>query len=517
MLKATSMTQPVTLPLPSIGFPASTATMTTLPACTYPILDKEETLSSLPPEYGTDLMSTIASRVASDDQTIVALDDDPTGTQTVYDLPVLTEWSESTIDAEFARGTPAFYVMTNSRSLNPDEAADVNKVIAERLLKAAQKYGRRLSIISRSDSTLRGHYPLEIDVLAETLGGADGQIIIPFFAEGGRWTINDVHYVAEGDKLIPAAQTPFAKDAAFGFTQSNLLDYVQEKTGGRIRREDVVSITLEDLRGSNAIGENDKVEPSERVRAKLSKLTNMQACVVNAVTLRDMQVFSLGLLDAESKDKKRFLVRSAASFVQARIGLPKRPILDASVINSSDSSGNAKNGGLIVVGSYVPKTTSQLGLLLKLDGLEKVEINVADLVDESKRAETIDTMLDRVEKAISSGKNTVVYTSRALVTGSTPSESLAIGNAVSDGLVTIVSRLQSQPRFIIAKGGITSSDVATKGLGIKRAMVLGQAAPGIPVWSIGEEGKFPGMSYVVFPGNVGGEDELAKLVGRLSV
>ena len=102
------------------------------------------------------------------------------------------------------------------------------------------------------------------------------------------------------------------------------------------------------------------------------------------------------------------------------------------------------------------------------------------------------------------------------MTGNTPSESLAIGNAVSDGLVTIVSKLQSQPSFIIAKGGITSSDVATKGLGIRRAMVLGQAAPGVPVWSIGEEGKFPGMSYVVFPGNVGGEDELAKLVRRLS-
>ena len=141
---------------------------------------------------------------------------------------------------------------------------------------------------------------------------------------------------------------------------------------------------------------------------------------------------------------------------------------------------------------------------------------LADLVDASKRADAIDAVLSRVEKAITSGKNTVVYTSRTLVTGDTPSKSLAIGNAVSDGLVTIVSKLQSQPRFIIAKGGITSSDVATKGLGIKRAMVLGQAAPGVPVWSIGEEGKFPGMSYVVFPGNVGGDDELAKLVRRLS-
>ena len=99
---------------------------------------------------------------------------------------------------------------------------------------------------------------------------------------------------------------------------------------------------------------DDDVEPSERVRAKLSKLTNMQACVVNAVTLRDMQVFALGLLDSESKDKKRFLVRSAASFVQARIGLPKRPILDANVIiNSGGGSGDgtSQNSGLIVVGS----------------------------------------------------------------------------------------------------------------------------------------------------------------------
>ena len=484
------------------------------------VLDREATLSSLPPEWSDDrIPTTIASRVSSDDQTIVVLDDDPTGTQTVYDLPVLTEWSEDIIEEEFARGTPAFYVMTNSRSQTPENAADINEIIAKRLLNAARKHGRRLSVISRSDSTLRGHYPLEIDVLAKTLqhqqkqqnddeeddttGMIDGQIIAPFFLEGGRLTINDVHYVAEGSKLVPAADTPFAKDAAFGFASSNLLDYVEEKTGGRIKRSDVMSISIDDIRKGGP----------ERVRAKLSQLSNMQACIVNAATLRDMQVFALGLLDAESKDKKRILVRSAATFVQARIGLPKRPILDASVINS----GGTENGGLIVVGSYVPKTTTQLETLLASDELEKIELNVADLVDKQKCATTIDGILDRLENAITSGKNTVVYTSRKLVIGENPSESLAIGNAVSAGLVSIVSRLKSQPRFIIAKGGITSSDVATKGLGIRRAMVLGQAAPGIPVWSIGEEGKFPGMSYVVFPGNVGGDDELAKLVSRLSV
>lgn len=507
------------------------------------IIDKESLLSTLPPEDEwssaddnnlEDLTTTIASRVATDDQTIVVLDDDPTGTQTVYDLPVLTEWGEDIIQAEFDRGTPAFYVMTNSRSLTPDHAATINEVIAQRLLVAARSHGRRLSIISRSDSTLRGHYPLEIDVLAKTLqqegqqqrgqgqdtddttagtatgttstAAIDGQIIVPFFLEGGRLTIHDVHYVAEGpDKLVPAADTPFARDAAFGFTSSNLCDYVEEKTGGKVKRNQVMSISIDDVRRGGP----------ERVREKLSKLENMQPCIVNAVTLRDVEVFALGLLDAESRDKKRILVRSAASFVQARIGLPKRPILDASVINSSGSG--KEHGGLVVVGSYVPKTTKQLESLLQLDGLEKIEINVAALVDEQKCASTIDAILARVEGAITSGKNTVVYTSRELVKGATPAESLAIGNAVSHGLVSIVSKLRSHPRFIIAKGGITSSDVATKGLGIKRAMVLGQAAPGIPVWSIGDEGKFPGMSYVVFPGNVGEDDELAKLVARLSM
>jgi len=487
----------------------------------YPIMsgaiDKESTLGNLPDEWPSSLMSTIAERVALDDQTIVVLDDDPTGTQTVYDLPVITEWSLETLDAEFSRGTPAFYIMTNSRSLTPDAAEVLNKEIATRLLVTAEKYDRRLSIVSRSDSTLRGHYPLETDAIADTLqtlgkgGSIDGQIIAPFFLEGGRLTIDDVHYVAEGSNLIPAAETPFAKDAAFGFTQSNLLDYVEEKSKGTIKKAEVQSITIDDVRRGGP----------ERVRAKLKCLSNMQACVVNAVSLRDMEVFALGLLDAEAKDMKRFVVRSAATFVQARIGLPKRPILTANAINNDDAlssaAGGKKTGGLVVVGSYVPKTTAQLESLLALDGMEKIEINVLDLIDSEKRPTTISSTLDQVQKAIACGKNTVVYTSRKLMTGNDPSESLTIGNSVSDGLVSIVSKLEVQPRFIIAKGGITSSDVATKGLGIKRAMVLGQAAPGIPVWSIGEEGKFPGMSYVVFPGNVGGNDELSKLVSRLSV
>ena len=69
---------------------------------------------------------------------------------------------------------------------------------------------------------------------------------------------------------------------------------------------------------------------------------------------------------------------------------------------------------------------------------------------------------------------------------------------------------------MIAKGGITSSDVATRGLGVKRALVRGQLLPGVPVWRLGAEARFPGIDYVVFPGNVGSDTALADAVQQLS-
>ena len=79
-------------------------------------------------------------------------------------------------------------------------------------------------------------------------------------------------------------------------------------------------------------------------------------------------------------------------------------------------------------------------------------------------------------------------------------------------LIEIVRSLDVQPRYLVAKGGITSSDVATHGLGIKRAMVPGQILPGVPVWRSGTESRYPGMPYIVFPGNVGGPEALVEIV-----
>ena len=156
------------------------------------------------------------------------LDDDPTGTQTVHNIPVLTEWSVASLRAELANDLPCFYILTNSRSLPLPGAQAMNVEIARNLREASHQAQRDFVIVSRSDSTLRGHFPGEVDALANALEqDFDGWLIIPFFLEGGRYTIGNVHYVAEGDKLVPAGETPFARDSAFGYRASNLREWVE--------------------------------------------------------------------------------------------------------------------------------------------------------------------------------------------------------------------------------------------------------------------------------------------------
>lgn len=460
-----------------------------------------ETLARLPAAWSTSLLPEIQKRVAEGKRALAVLDDDPTGTQTVHDVPVLTGWSVADLRAELERGGPVFFVLTNSRSLPLAEAQALNREIGRNLTEAAQLAGRDVAVVSRSDSTLRGHYPGEVEALAEALGQTfDATLIIPFFLEGGRYTIGNIHYVAEGDALTPAAETPFARDAVFGYRSSNLRHWVEEKTGGRVRADDVVAITIQQIRvgGPRVVGQ------------ALMDLERGDVCIVNAVSMRDMEVFVSGLLDAEESGK-RYLYRTAASFVQARAGIGPRPLLRPEELGLP-----AEGGALFVVGSYVPKTTAQVNRLLAETGITRMEIDAASLLDEESATRTIAQAVEKVSAALARGEDVALYTSRGLITGKDAGENLAIGQRVSDSLVEIVRGLGVRPRYLVAKGGITSSDIATKALGIRRAEVLGQALPGVPVWRAGEESLYPGLAYVVFPGNVGGDDALVQIVRSLA-
>lgn len=465
------------------------------------VISKTTALSSLPSEWAVDPLDDIR-KLDNNLKTLVVLDDDPTGTQTVHDVDVLTEWNVESLAEQLKSRPKCFFILTNSRALSSDKASALIVDICQNLSTAAKLVGNNdYTVVLRGDSTLRGHFPEEPDAAVSVLGEMDAWIICPFFLQGGRFTIDDVHYVADSDRLIPAGDTEFAKDASFGYKSSNLREWVEEKTRGRVPAGSVSSVSIQLLRngGPTAVCEH------------LCSLKKGSTCIVNAASDRDMAVFAAGMIQAELKGK-RFLCRTAASFVSARIGIiPKPPILPNDLGITKGTT-----GGLIVVGSYVPKTTKQVEeLKLQCDhNLRTIEVSVEKLAMKSaeEREEEISYAAELADVYLRTGKDTLVMSSRELITGKTPSESLDINFKVSSGLVEIVRRIKTSPRYILAKGGITSSDIATKALEAKRAKIAGQALAGVPLWQLGPESRHPGVPYIVFPGNVGDSNALAEVV-----
>ncbi len=464
-------------------------------------IKKKTILKKQPAEWPESLLPEIRRQVKQSGIAIVVLDDDPTGTQTVYDIPILTTWSTEVLEKEFQQKTGLFYILTNSRSLPVKEAQELNREIGRNLTAASKKNKHPFVVVSRSDSTLRGHYPEEVDALVSTFeNNVDGYLIVPYFFEGGRLTIDDIHWVEEDEWLVPANETPFAKDSYFGYNNANLKSWIEEKTKGKVNALDVISISIDDIR----------IGGPEKVVDKLMQLENGAVCVVNSITLRDMEVFVNALLTEENRGKQ-FLYRTAASFVQIRAGLGTRKLL-----NSKEIIGNQKAGGLFIVGSYVPKSTKQLEFLIENSSIFPIEINVHEFIQHSNLKLEIQRISELAENKIKNGVDVVIYTSRKLIQGIDSDANLNIANRVSSILVSIMSGIRIRPRFLLAKGGITSSDIATDALCIRRAMVMGQILPGVPVWKTGDESLFPDLMYIVFPGNVGEDDALVKILDCLT-
>jgi uncharacterized protein YgbK (DUF1537 family) len=336
----------------------------------------------------------------------------------------------------------------------------------------------------------------------QALGPSDlPRILVPCFFEGGRYTVNDIHYVAEGKQLIPTAQTPYARDAAFGYRHSNLRAWVAEKTDGSVAGDRIKSVSIADIR----------LGGPEAVTDHLRSLSPGDCCIVNALEYRDLEVFTAGLLAAEARGRA-FVFRSAASFVRVRTGIRPRDLLGRETVAVDDSG----RGGLFVVGSYVPKTSAQLAALCSQKNVAGVEVKVDALLDPPRRPAAVAAAIAAANQALEAGLDAVVFTSRDLVAGGDACSSLDIGRYVSDSLIAIVRGIGCRPRYLVAKGGITSSDVATQALGVRRCLIVGQVLPGVPVWRLGDETRWPGLAYIVFPGNVGDEDALATIRQRLA-
>lgn len=439
--------------------------------------------------------SLLKKEIEANNKKIVVLDDDPTGVQTVHDISVYTNWDKDSIRQGFEEENNLFYVLTNSRGFTEEQTTKAHHEIAEVVDEVARETGKEYIFISRSDSTLRGHYPLETQLLKadyekNTGKTIDGEIMCPFFKEGGRFTIDNVHYVKYGEELVPANETEFAKDKTFGYTAYTMPEYIEEKTKGEYKAADVTCISLEDIHNMDI----DKIE------AQLMEVTGFNKVIVNAVDYADVKVFCTALYRAMAKGKV-FMFRTAAAIVKVMGAVTDQPLLTREQMVVKETT----NGGIVVVGSHTEKTTKQVECLKELKDIEFIELDATLVKDDDAFEAEVSRCLAREEECIRAGKTVCCYTTRALITADTgdKEDELRLSVKISDAVQSLVGRLSITPSFVIAKGGITSSDVGTKALEVKKANVLGQIKPGIPVWQTGEESKFPLTPYVIFPGNVG--------------
>ena len=437
----------------------------------------------------------LQEEVRKNEKKIVVLDDDPTGVQTVHDISVYTGWDLDSIREGFAEEGKLFYILTNSRGLTVAQTTQVHQDIARRVAEVSRETGKDFILMSRSDSTLRGHYPLEPrllkDIVEEETGvKIDGEVMCPFFKEGGRFTIDDVHYVKYGDELVPAGETEFARDKTFGYKASDIKEYIEEKTGGEFKACDVTSISLEDIRALNI----------DKIVDQLMQVRDFHKIVVNAVDYVDVKIFCVALYRAMAQGK-HFMFRTAAAIVKEIGGISSQPLLTREQMITKETA----NGGVIVVGSHTEKTTRQLEELKKIPGIVSIEFDSDLVLDDVKFAEETRRVRSLIEETIAGGKTAVAYTRRKLlvIENDTKEEALIRSVKISDAVQSLVGELAVEPSFVIAKGGITSSDVGTKALRVRRANVMGQIRPGIPVWQTRSESKFPNTPYVIFPGNVG--------------
>ncbi len=396
---------------------------------------------------------------------MVVLDDDPTGIQTVHGCLLITQWDEESVRLGFADEQPFFYILTNTRALTREEAARVIREAMEMVVKVNEDYGYRLVIVSRSDSCLRGHFPLETDVMRECFTGRGLSVLpktpfCPAFIESGRVTIKGVHYMKDGERMIPVSETEFARDNVFGYHTSVLHDYILEKGA----------------------------DPDDYI-------------IVNAQSYEELNASASQIVSSVLAHDSSIIIRSSSSLPKAIAGCPDIPLLDGSMLKSAGV-------GCFIVGSHVKKTTRQLEALLCESGTFGVELDVRRILEDSEplMQETLAVM----QQVAGQGLVPVVYTSRQEVRLDDADLRQHLGQKVSDFLVDVVRRMPFTPAYLVAKGGITSHDIMTKGLGIKSARVMGQIVNSVPCVMTRD---FP---YVIFPGNVGDENSLRETYQKLS-
>ncbi|MBN1131954.1 MAG: hypothetical protein JXR52_05620 [Bacteroidales bacterium] len=433
---------------------------------------------------------------------IFVIDDDPTGIQTVHGCTLLTKWSVTLVKKALQGNSHLLYILSNSRSRSPEIARKLNLEIVESLIRANESCHYKLIIISRSDSTLRGHFPLETDAILEKLHEHNIEVELPVFfvpalLEAGRITAGNIQYMVEGDNLLPVARSEFARDTLFGYKNSNLTDYIIEKSAGTLSRKKIGSISLEELR---------KLESPE-LQEKITSLSGRRFLIINAVEYPDLHRFSFALTEMMGPADRAIIMRTSSSLPKALSGIPDKDLLTGQELGTGGSK------GIFVIGSHVPRTTRQLNELLENSEVEGIEIDVMQILQDEETC--FKQTMNALVHAFNRDKTPALYTTRKELRSENMDAAVHSGRKISGFLASVIKQLPISPSYIVSKGGITSHDILVDGLNVTSSTVSGQILPGVPVLKIRYEEKGRKIPFIIFPGNVGGTGSLSELFKKL--
>ena len=452
---------------------------------------------------------------------IVVIDDDPTGSQTVHSCPLLLRWDQAALRRGLRHPSPFLFVLANTRALTPEAAASRNREIVDALVLAMAAEGlqeHEVLLVSRGDSTLRGHGVLEPQVLAqaweEHFAAVDATLHVPAFLEGGRSTVNGVHLL-HGE---PVHTTAFARDRLFGYGTSDLAEWLEEKSAGQIAADAVLRIPLALL----------EAERSVDLLACLEALDANRSVVVDATHPEQLRAFGVAIRRLQGR--KRFLFRSAASLLNGLVDSGPSPLgpqpLDASGLvglRRRDLLGQPLPG-LVVVGSHVALADQQLEVLLADARCRGLELPVARIarVLEGGSPDLLLRDLEaewhaQLEQALEEGLTPVLFSSRgelAFGVGAAASERrLRFGRQLASLMARLLAGLAPRLGYLISKGGITTGALLVEGLGLEAVQLEGQLFPGLSLVraitssaNIEQDGS--PLPVITFPGNLGTEDTL---------
>ena len=438
---------------------------------------------------------------------VIVIDDDPTGSQTVNNCLLLLKWDYSTLVKGFKSKSNLFFILANTRSLSEKDAKLRLEEICTVLKKiiSNESFKQEFIIVSRGDSTLRGHNFLEPNVINNCLGPFDATFHIPAFVEGKRYTIDGIHFVDN----VPVSQTIFAKDKIFGFKTSNVRDLLFQKSKFQINLNDIKNLKLSELK---VLKTNEK----NSVFKKLRNLKNNSHVIVDVENYSQLKQFSLAI--SKLSKQKKFLFRTAASFISSISGIKsnyQKPLF-YSHLRIKNSEKNFLPG-LIVVGSFVELTTIQLKKLLEISDCKPIKLDVFEFSlmfslknNQDQLSVYKNKLLVDIKTILNKGNTPVLFTSRTELSLGNNIEQVNFYNSLANFISELVSDLKNEIGYLVSKGGITSNTILSNGFKANYVYLHGQIITGVSLvtFKLDNDERLP---IVTFPGNIGDQDSLGNV------